>query len=327
MSSVTSRARLLAWWLAAVAAPVGAASIDLSQLCGSGDCVVSTNTTIVSASAPLSVGGNFTVNPGVVLEFRVPIRIDVAGNLILSGTVGAPGDGGSGGPGGDAGQVGYAGGNAPAVASGVFNAQGTITLNANANAVAEGGTGGSGGSPGFGQTVGGAGGAGGAAGSLTFNTCSTFTSAASARILVNGGPGGVGQAGALGGAGGAGGAVTLNAKQSIVSNAPISALGGAGGSGGSGSGASGASGTITLSAVGAITVAAGTLSSGTNTPSVNSSQATLSALAFCVASTPAAPIPTLSAGAMLLLASLLALISVRRWRGQSRFRARPKVGA
>ena len=310
--------------LMAGASPAGAASIDLSQLCGSGDCVVSTNTTIVSANGPLSVGGNFTVNAGVVLEFLVPIRLDISGNMVLAGTLGAPGNGGAGGNGGDSGQPGGAGGNAPAVVSGIFNVQGAINFSANSAAAAEGGTGGSGGLPGFGQTIGGAGGAGGAAGSLTFNTCSTFNSVSSAQILVNGGAGGIGQTGAPGGAGGAGGSVTINAKQGVVSNSPIGALGGVGGAGGSASGANGPDGTISLRSSGTITVGTGTLSSGSNTPSVSPSQTTLSALTFCEVP---APIPTLSEWVLALLSAVLAMLSAQRFRRRPapRCNARPGV--
>lgn len=318
----------LLWMLMALSAPVVAAPIDLSQLCGSGDCVVSANTTIVSASGPLSVAGNFTVNSGVVLEYLVPIRIDVAGNMVLAGILGAPGNGGNGGAGGSAGQPGSAGGSAPAVVSGIFNVQGSISLDSNATATADGGTGGSGGLPGFGSSIGGTGGSGGAAGSFTFNTCSAFTSAGNANILANGGPGGVGQTGAPGGAGGAGGSIIINAKQTIVSNATFSALGGAGGTGGSGTGVSGAAGSIELNALGAITVASGTLSSGSNTPSVNPAQSSISALAFCPAPGGAtlASIPTLSEWALLLLGSLVGLLSIQRLSRRAGSRSNSKSG-
>lgn len=317
-------ARLLPWMLMALSSPVVAAPpIDLSQLCGPGDCVVATNTTIGSAGGALSVGGNFTVNPGVVLQFLVPVRINVAGNMVLAGTVGAPGNGGDGGAGGGPGQQGGAGGSAPPVVDAIFDVRGTITLDASAAVVAEGGGGGSGGLAGVGQITGGAGGAGGKAGSLTFNTCSAFTSAAGARVLTSGGPGGIGEAGASGGAGGAGGTVTINAFQTIASNALITALGGVGGNGGAGTGANGADGSITLRALGAITVGAGSLNSGNSTPSVNQSQTIIPALASCVL--PAA-VPTLSAWALLLLAALMAMFSVQRMRRRFASRSNEKSG-
>lgn len=302
----------MAGMLAAMSAPVLAVTIDLSQLCGAGNCVVQSNTTIGSASGSLNVAGDFTVNPGVVLEFLVPVNIKVSGNMVLSGTVGAPGNGGDGGSGGGPAQPGGVGGNAPSVASGIFDVRGTITLNAGAAAVAEGGEGGAGGWPGFGAVLGGAGGAGGAAGSLTFNSCSSFTSASGARILVNGGAGGVGQAGTLGGVGGAGGAVVINAQQGIVSNALVSALGGAGGLGGAGSGVSGADGSIALRALGPISVGTGTLNAGANTPSISPLQLSVAGLAFCSAS--ALPVPTGSDWALLLLASLMAMFATHRLR-------------
>jgi hypothetical protein len=275
-----------------ISMPASAAPIDLSQLCsgGSGDCVISANTSIGSASGALNVGGNFTVNQGVVLEFRVPVQINVSGNMVLSGTIGAPGDGGAGGNGGAPGQPGGAGGNAPAVASGTINVLGSITLNASSAAATEGGSGGSGGAGGSGQ-LGGAGGAGGAAGSLTFNTCTAFTSATGAQVRLNGGAGGIGQTGASGGAGGAAGAFAINAKQNILSDAAVTALGGAGGSGGSGSGANGANGSITLNAGGTITVGSGTLNAGSNSASINQNQTSLAALSYCVAPTVASVSP------------------------------------
>ena len=315
--------------LLAFCAPAAATPIDLSQLCGSGDCVVSANTTIGSASSPLAVQGNFTINSGVVLEYRVPIRIDVAGNMLLAGTLGAPGHGGDGGVGGNSGQAGGAGGSAPAVVSGLFNVQGSITLGASAAAAADGGSGGSGGLPGFGLSTGGAGGSGGAAGTLTFNTCGSFTSATGARILTNGGAGGIGQIGALGGVGGAGGSVIIQAKQTIVSNAGITALGGAGGSGGSGAGAQGADGSIALTALGSITFGAGTLNSGANTASVNPNQTSIASLSNCTAPNGGAnlpAIPTLSEWAMVLLASLVAMLSMLMLRRKAGSRSNPKSG-
>lgn len=317
---------ILPLWFAVIGAPLAAAApIDLSQLCGAGNCVVSTSQTIGSASGPLEVGGNFTVDPGVVLEFLVPVTIRVDGNMVLSGTVGAPGNGGDGGSGGAAGQPGGAGGDAPSVVSGIFDVRGSITINANAAAVAEGGAGGSGGDGGLGQ-VGGAGGAGGAAGSLTFNTCRRFTSQATSQILVNGGPGGVGQAGASGGAGGAAGTVTVNAGQDITSNAAVRALGGAGGSGGAGAGGNGASGFIALTASGTITVGTGTLDSGANTPSISQSQDSIPALAYCSASAVSIPsIPSLSEWGLILLTLLMAMSGM--WSLHQRLGARSKSGS
>lgn len=301
---------------AAMAGPAWA--INLSQLCsGAGDCVVTANTTIDAASGPLTVGGNFTVNSGVVLAFTVPIEIRVNGNMVLSGTVGAPGNGGAGGAGGATGQPGGAGGSAPAVVSGVFNVQGSVTLDG--TAVASGGQGGSGGTGDSGQ-AGGAGGAGGAAGSLTFNACNAFTGAAGGQVLLNGGLGGAGASGTpggVGGAGGAGGTILINAKQGITSNATMSALGGAGGSGGSGAsaGTNGASGTIALTSGSSVTVGAGTMNAGANTPVVNQNQTTIAALAFCPDSANAAAgIPTLSEWAMLFLSTLMAAFAVWRLR-------------
>lgn len=313
MRGVRPGTRLLLGLLMAMSGPLAAATIDLSQLCGAGDCVVATNTTINSASGPLTVGGNFTVNPGVVLQFLVPIQIKVAGNMVVSGTIGAPGDGGAGGIGGGSGQPGGAGASAPSVVNGTFDVTGTITLDSNAAAVAEGGAGGSGGLPGFGNSVGGAGGAGGAAGSLRFNTCSSFNSASGAQIVVNGGPGGVGQAGATGGAGGSGGTVIINAKQTILSNGLVSALGGAGGSGGSGTGGNGSDGFITLRSSGGITVGSGTLVSGLNTPTIVPASLGISDLAYCSAS-PITAVPTFSEWTVTLLATLLAMLSIHRLR-------------
>lgn len=314
---------LWAWVLVTLSSPVAATGIDLSQLCsGWGGCVVSTNTTIVSASGPLDVRGHLTVNSGVVLEFRVPITVNVSGDMVLAGTVGAPGDGGAGGAGGNAGQPGGAGQAAPAVVSAVFNVTGAITLDASAAAVAEGGSGGNGGLPGFGSSTGGAGGAGGAGGSLTFNACKAVNNASGARIRVNGGAGGVGAAGALGGAGGAGGSVFINAKETIVSNAAISAVGGVAGSGGAGAGSAGASGTITLSALGTVTAGTGTLDAGTNSPTINASQASVGALSYCV--TPA-PIPTLSQWVSILLAGLMVMFAAHRLLRRPGFRSNPRI--
>ena len=303
---------MLSWLLAAASASASAAAapIDLSQLCSSGNCVVSTDATVGSASGPLTVPGNFTVNSGVVLQFLVPVRIKVDGDMLLSGTVGAPGNGGDGGSGGAPGQPGGAGGNAPSVASGIFDVKGSITINSTAVATTEGGTGGSGGSGATGQS-GGAGGTGGAGGSLTFNTCSSFTGNAGAQIVVNGGTGGVGQAGAVGGAGGAAGTVTVNAKSAIVNNAAVRALGGAGGIGGVSAGASGSSGSISLSSLSTVTVGAGSLDAGANTPTISPSQASISALDFCA---PPAPIPTLSEWTGILLSSLMAMLALWRLR-------------
>lgn len=328
MSGTRRGMGFLPWVLMVASAPVVANTanpIDLSALCDNprGDCVVAANTTIVSASGPLAVGNNFTVNPGVVLEFRVPIQIDVAGNMVLSGIVGAPGDGGAGGAGGDAGQPGEPGTSAPSVVGGTFNVRGSITLNDGAAAVAEGGTGGSGGLPGDGSSQGGAGGAGGAAGSLTFNGCS-FRSASGASIRVNGGAGGIGASGAIGGAGGAGGTITINARQNILTNALISALGGAGGSGGSGAGANGANGTITLTAQGQITAGQGTL---TPAATINASQSTIDGLDPQTCVTPnAATIPTLSEWALILLASLMAMFSIHRLRRKFGSRSNSSTG-
>lgn len=323
-----SAALLLPLLIGSFCAPLAAAPIDLSQLCGPGDCVISANTTIGSASSPLAVSGNFTINPGVVLEYIIPIRIDISGNMVVSGTLGAPGNGGNGGNGGAVGQPGGAGGNAPAVVNGIFNAQGSITLNSTAVAVADGGAGGSGGLPGSGSLIGGAGGAGGTAGSLTFNTCSAFSSLASSQIQANGGPGGIGQSGAVGGAGGTGGSVTINALQTIVSQALTSVLGGTGGTGGAGAGSVGSSGSITMSALGSITVGSGTLTSGTSTPSVNPSQSTIAALSFCT--TPSAGsvpgIPTLSEWALILLASLMAMFSIHKLNRRSISSSHQKTG-
>jgi len=323
---------ILPLWFTVIAAPVAAAPIDLSQLCGASNCVVSTSQTIGSASGPLDVEGDFTVDPGVVLQFLVPVTISVDGNMVLSGTVGAPGNGGVGGHGGDggsggaSGQPGGTGGDAPSVVSAIFNVVGSITLDANAVAVAEGGTGGSGGQGAFGQ-VGGAGGVGGAAGSFTLNTCNSFTSDATAQILVNGGPGGVGQTGASGGAGGPAGTVAINAKQDIVSNASVLALGGGGGIGGARDGDDGASGLIALTASGTITVDTGTLNSGANTPVISPNQASVPALAFCpgAAPTPAVPIPTLSEWGLILLISLLAMSGI--YHSHQRLGARWKSGS
>jgi hypothetical protein len=271
----------------AASMPVQAAlgSINLSQLCaGSGDCVVTTNTTIGSASAPLRVNGNFTLNPGVVLVYEVPIQLEVMGNLVLSGTLGAPGNGGTGGDGGSG--VGGAGGAAPPVASGIFDVKGSITLNGTVSA--QGGSGGNGGS---GLTGSGAGGAGASGGSLKFNTCSAFTSTAS--ILTQGGAGGnSGDGVAAGGAGGNGGNVTINARQTIVNNGTIAA---AGGIGGQASGANGAPGTVLT----------------------QENQSSIPDLAFCGPSGwahNATSIPTLSEWAMLFLSSLMAVFAVRRLR-------------
>lgn len=265
--------------------------INLSQLCGgAGDCVVSANTVVDSAGAPLTVGGNFTVNPGVLLVFTVPIEINVNGNMVLGGTVGAPGNGGSGGAAGGAGQNGAAGGSAPLVVSGVFKVKGSVTVQNTATAVAEGGQGGGGGAAGAGGANGGNGGAGAAGGSLTFNTCSSFNSAIGAQVLVNGGLGGAGGTGAtlngIGGSGGAGGSIIINAKQGIVSNATMNAEGGAGGAG-SANGTAGAGGTISLNSGSSISVGVGTLNAGTNTPSVNQNQASIAALSFCAEPAPA----------------------------------------
>lgn len=309
-------AGLVPWLFLSAAPPALAVPIDLSQLCGAtGDCVISSNTTIGSASGPLTVTGNFTVSPGAVLVFQVPIQIRVNGNMVLSGTLGAPGDGGVGGTGGDAGQPGGAGGDAPSVVSGIFDVRGTITVNG--NAAAEGGTGGAGGLGDTGQ-LGGAGGRGGAGGSLTFNACRSFSSTSGAQILVNGGDGGTGQNGALGGAGGAGGSIIINAMQSIVSDAILRAVGGSGGSGGGGAGADGTSGTITLQSGSDITVGANTLNAGTNTASLNQNQSSIDALSFCTESWADGTegIPTLSEWALLLLSALMAafVVARRRWR-------------
>jgi hypothetical protein len=272
--------------LLAMKAPVSAAPMDLSQLCasadGDGNCVVSSNTSIVSASGPLTVARNLTINPGVVLEYRVPVRIVVGGNLIVSGTLGAPGDGGDGGVGGAAGQPGGPGGAAPAVVNGTLDVRGSIFLYGTGAMVAEGGAGGAGGLGGTGQP-GGAGGAGGAGGTLTLNTCAAFTGLAGGQIRVGGGAGGLGQNAALGGVGGAGGAVIVNAGQNIVSSALISALGGAGGNGGAGAGGAGAHGAITLNAGGPITLDSASLSAGSNNTQTPN-QVSNAALAYCVGS-------------------------------------------
>ena len=276
----------------AMSVPALAASSDLSLLCtGTADCVISTNTTIGTANTTLNVGGNFIINPGVILEFRVPVRIRVEGNMVLSGTLGAPGDGGDGGVGGASGQPGGAGGGATAVASAIFDVRGAISINSSAIAVTEGGQGGSGGAGGVGQ-IGGAGGTGGAAGSLSFNTCNSFSSASGAQMLVNGGSGGTGQTGALGGIGGAAGTVAINAKQAIVSHALVTALGGAGGPGGAGTGVNGADGTILLTSGATITVGTNTLNSGVNTPASMSNQSSISALSFCLPPTVSAVSPS-----------------------------------
>jgi len=143
----------LPWVLVAFSIPAVANPIDLSQLCGASDCVVSVNTTIGSASGPLTVNGNFTVNSGVALEFLVDTQINIDGNLNLQGVVGGPGNGGVGGVGGGSGLPGSPGGNAPSVVSSLFNVKGSITVGSG-GVTAEGGSGGS----------------GGTAGSLTFNT-------------------------------------------------------------------------------------------------------------------------------------------------------------
>jgi len=302
-------ASLMTWLLLTLAGPASATPIDLSQLCGSGDCVVSSDKTITSASGPLNVNGNFTIEAGVVVEFLVPIHLKVAGDMVLSGTIGAPGNGGDGGAGGGPGQPGGAGGSAPAVASAIFDVRGAVTLNGSgaAVAVADGGAGGSGGMPGAGQSAGGSGGTGGAAGSFTFNTCDVFKSESTARILVNGGPGGVGQTGAAGGVGGAGGAIFVNAR-SIVSNGPIGALCGSGGAGGSSAGADGQVGSVSFRATGPISVGAGTLDSGVRT-SVEPFRLSIPAIAFCPAAV-AQPVPGLSSWLTLLLASLITLCSI-----------------
>lgn len=278
--------------------------ISLDQLCaGSGDCVVTSSKTIVSASAPLRVNGNFTLSPGVVLVYEVPIQIEVMGNLVLSGTLGAPGNGGTGGDGGSG--VGGAGGAAPPVVGGVFDVKGSITLDGTAAVAAEGGAGGNGGA---GPSGGGEGGAGAAGGSLTFNTCSAFTSASGAQILANGGVGGnSGDGVAAGGAGGAGGTITINARQTIVSNATMQALGGDNGQPTVGQAANG---TIALTAGSTIT---GSLSNAVT----NQNQSSISALSFCAPTGWAGQttsIPTLSEWAMLFLSSLIAVFAVRRLR-------------
>ena len=301
---------ILPWALMAFSIPAVADPIDLSQLCGSGDCVVSANTTIGSASGPLTVTGNFTVSSGVALEFLVDAQININGNLNLQGVVGGPGNGGVGGTGGNAGQPGNPGGNAPSVVSSLFNVKGSITVGSG-GVTAEGGSGGAGGDGASGES-GGAGGSGGTAGSLTFNTCQTFTSSAGAQLRVNGGNGGNGGAGQPNGAGGAGGnagAVTINAKQTITSNAPISAVGGNGGLSG---GSAGADGTITLVASGNISVGAGTLDAGVNSPTISPNQSTIPSLAFCGDSPtppppPPNPIPTLAAWATSLMGLMLLL--------------------
>jgi hypothetical protein len=297
----------MSWVLLAFSIPAVANPIDLSQLCGSGDCVVSANTTIGSASGPLTVTGNFTVNSGVVLEFLVDTQINIGGNLNLQGVVGGPGNGGVGGAGGGSGLPGSPGGNAPSVVSSLFNVKGSITVGSG-GVTAEGGSGGAGGDGASGQS-GGSGGAGGTAGSLTFNTCQTFTSSAGAQLTVNGGNGGNGGAGQTNGAGGAGGnagAVTINAKQTITSNANINAVGGNGGLLG---GSAGSDGVITLVASGTISAGAGTLDAGVNSPTVSQNQSTIPSLAFCGGSPapPPNPIPTLATWATALMSLLLML--------------------
>jgi hypothetical protein len=294
----------LPWVLVAFSIPAVADPIDLSQLCGASDCVVSANTTIGSSSGPLTVSGNFTVNSGVVLEFLVDTQINIGGNLNLQGVVGGPGNGGVGGAGGVSGLPGSPGGNAPSVVSSLFNVKGSITVGGG-GVTAEGGSGGAGGDGASGQS-GGAGGIGGTAGSLTFNTCQTFVSNSGAQLIVNGGNGGIGGAGQTNGAGGAGGnagAVTINAKQTITSNANINAVGGNGGLLG---GSAGSDGVITLVASGTISVGAGTLNAGVNSPTISPNQPFINSLGFCSSPAPPPnPIPTLAAWATTLMSLLL----------------------
>jgi hypothetical protein len=117
--------------------------------------------------------------------------------------------------------------------------------------------------------------------------------------------GGAGQTAGTGGAGGNAGAVAVNAKQTIASNANISAVGGNGGLGGS----AGADGAITLVASGTISAGAGTLDAGVNSPTVSQNQSTIPSLAFCGGSPapPPNPIPTLAAWATALMSLLLML--------------------
>lgn len=293
------------WLLTGLSLP--AAAIDLSQLCGSGDCVVSTNTTVDSAGGPLVVTGNFTVNSGVVLEFLVDTQIGINGNLIIDGIVGGPGNGGVGGLGGSAGQAGGLGGDAPSVVSSLFDVKGNITVGSG-GLTAEGGSGGFGGDGATGQS-GGNGGSGGLAGSLTFNTCQSFTSNSGVQIRVSGGNGGNGGAGQTNGAGGAGGnagAVTINAKQTITSNASVTAVGGNGGLTG---GPAGSDGAVTLVAGGTISVGAGTLNAGVNSPIISPNRSSIPSLAFCASSPapPPNPIPTLATWASTVLTLMLLL--------------------
>lgn len=98
------------WLLSALSIPSIANPIDLSLLCGPGDCVVSADTTHSSASGLLVVTGEFTVNSGVVLEFLVKTQINIDGNLHLGGIVGSPRNEGVGGLRGE-GATGQLGGN------------------------------------------------------------------------------------------------------------------------------------------------------------------------------------------------------------------------
>jgi hypothetical protein len=299
----------LPWVLVAFSIPAVANPIDLSQLCGASDCVVSVNTTIGSASGPLTVNGNFTVNSGVALEFLVDTQINIDGNLNLQGVVGGPGNGGVGGVGGGSGLPGSPGGNAPSVVSSLFNVKGSITVGSG-GVTAEGGSGGAGGDGASGQS-GGSGGAGGTAGSLTFNTCQTFVSNSGAQLTVNGGNGGNGGAGQTNGAGGAGGnagTVTINAKQTITSNASVTAVGGNGGLTG---GSAGSDGAVTLVAGGTISVAPGTLDLGVNSPTISPNQSSIPSLAFCTAPPPSVPAITgITAGNRSLTVAFSARLTV-----------------